>query len=68
MTTLLAVLFGAIVGLLLGTVGGGGSVLTVPVLVYAVRQDVHATTATSLVIVGLTALAGAFPPARRWSP
>jgi uncharacterized protein len=64
MTVLLAILFGTLIGLLLGLVGGGGSILTVPILVYVIGQDVHAATATSLVIVGLTALSGAVPHAR----
>jgi uncharacterized membrane protein YfcA len=61
---LLAPLFGVAIGLLLGTIGGGGSILTVPILVYLLGEDVHEATATSLVIVGLTALVGAVPHAR----
>lgn len=57
--TLLAVLFGALIGLSLGLVGGGGSILTVPILVYALGQSVHGATTTSLAIVGLNALIGA---------
>lgn len=64
MTLALAILFGTLIGLLLGLVGGGGSILTVPILVYVMGQDVHAATATSLVIVGLTALFSAVPHAR----
>jgi uncharacterized membrane protein YfcA len=64
MTIALPVLFGLLIGLLLGLVGGGGSILTVPILVYVLGQDVHAATATSLVIVGLTALSGVLPHAR----
>jgi uncharacterized protein len=64
MTVVLAILFGTMIGLLLGLVGGGGSILTVPILVYVIGQDVHAATATSLVIVGLTALSGVVPHAR----
>ena len=64
MTVVLAILFGTLIGLLLGLVGGGGSILTVPILVYVIGQDVHAATATSLAIVGLTALSGAVPHAR----
>jgi len=61
---LLAIFFGGVIGLLLGLVGGGGSILTVPVLVYVLGEDVHAATATSLVIVGATALLGVVPHAR----
>jgi len=64
MTVLLAVLFGSLIGLLLGLVGGGGSILTVPILVYVLDQGVHEATATSLVIVGATALFGVVPHAR----
>ena len=64
MTTILAIFFGGLIGLLLGLVGGGGSILTVPILVYVIGQGVHEATATSLVIVGATALAGTVPHAR----
>jgi uncharacterized protein len=48
----------AIIGIMLGMMGGGGSILTVPVLVYSAGIDpVHAT-AYSLFIVGITALVG----------
>jgi uncharacterized membrane protein YfcA len=60
----LSVVFGALIGLLLGLVGGGGSILTVPILVYVIGLDVQAATATSLAIVGASALAGALPHAR----
>lgn len=64
MTAALALTFGVGIGLLLGLVGGGGSILTVPILVYVLGLGVHEATATSLVIVGATALAGAVPHAR----
>ena len=54
----LSLAFGALIGLSLGLVGGGGSILTVPILVYAIGQPVHAATTTSLAIVGLNALTG----------
>lgn len=60
----LSVVFGAMIGLLLGLVGGGGSILTVPILVYIIGLDVQSATATSLAIVGASALAGAVPHAR----
>jgi uncharacterized membrane protein YfcA len=60
----LSVVFGGLVGVLLGLVGGGGSILTVPILVYVIGLDVQAATATSLVVVGASALAGAVPHAR----
>lgn len=49
---------GFVVGMALGALGGGGSILAVPVLVYAAGQDPRDATTTSLVIVGLAALAG----------
>lgn len=64
MTVVLAILFGVLIGALLGLVGGGGSILTVPILVYVLGQGVHEATSTSLVIVGATALFGAIPHAR----
>ena len=54
----LAIPIGAFIGLSLGALGGGGSVLTVPALVYLLGQDTHAATTGSLLIVGVTALAG----------
>src|SRR5208282_5078339 len=42
----------------LGALGGGGSILTVPVLVYLLHQPLHAATTGSLLIVGITATAG----------
>lgn len=45
-------------GLTLGLIGGGGSILTVPILVYLFAVDPVLATAYSLFIVGLTALVG----------
>ena len=53
-----AVLIGAIVGLLLGLIGGGGAVLIVPSMVYILHVDAHVALATALVIVGVNALIG----------
>ncbi len=50
---------GLLVGLLLGVLGGGGGVLTVPILVYMLGESARHATTSSLVIVGLTALVGA---------
>jgi len=57
--------FGALIGLALGSLGAGGSILTVPILVYALGLPVQAATGTSLAIVGLNALAGAVDHLRR---
>jgi uncharacterized membrane protein YfcA len=47
-----------IMGLSLGLIGGGGSILTVPILVYLFQVDAVLATAYSLFIVGLTSLIG----------
>ena len=46
------------IGLTLGLIGGGGSILTVPALVYLLSIEPVPATAYSLFIVGLTALIG----------
>lgn len=48
-----------VIGLTLGLLGGGGSILTVPVLVYLFGEDPVLATGYSLFIVGGTALVGA---------
>lgn len=60
----LAVPFGVAIGVTLGLVGGGGSILAVPVLVYVLGEPVKEATTASLAIVGITALAGAADHAR----
>ena len=47
------------VGIALGLLGGGGSILTVPVFVYAVGLDPKAAVAASLPVVALTSTAAA---------
>lgn len=49
-----------IMGLSLGLIGGGGSILTVPILVYLFHIDTVLATAYSLFIVGFTSLIGSF--------
>lgn len=61
---LLAIPFGLAIGLAVGTLGGGGSVLAVPVLVYVLGQNVPEATTASLVVVAAGALAGALGHAR----
>ena len=46
------------IGISLGLIGGGGSILTVPVLVYLFGIGAEMSTAYSLFIVGSTALVG----------
>jgi len=60
----LALVCGALVGLALGTVGGGGSILTVPILIYLLGEGVHRATGTALAIIGVNALIAAWPHAR----
>ena len=59
MSILLAVAAGALIGLSLGALGGGGSILAVPVLVYALGQSPAQATTGSLVVIGVTSLIGA---------
>lgn len=61
MPTLLAI--GALLGLLLGVLGGGGSIVTVPALVYGAGLPPKQAIAASLLVVGLTSAVGAW---RQW--
>lgn len=54
-----------LIGVVLGLIGSGGSILTVPVLVYGIGVEPVQATAYSLFIVGTTALVGAVPFASR---
>ncbi len=58
MTAMIAIAVGLLVGLSMGALGGGGSILTVPALVYLLGMDTRAATTGSLIIVGVTALFG----------
>lgn len=58
MRALLASPLGFLVGISLGALGGGGSILAVPALVYAAGQGPRAATATSLFLVGTASLVG----------
>ncbi len=55
---------GLLIGLTLGALGGGGSILTVPALVYLLGQSPHQATTASLIVVGIAAAAGAVMHAR----
>lgn len=50
-----------VIGLILGSIGGGGSILTVPVLVYLFHIQPELGTAYSLFIVGTTSFVGVLP-------
>ena len=52
-------------GISLGLIGGGGSILTVPILVYLFKQDPLIATTGSLFVVGSTAFVGAILNARK---
>jgi uncharacterized membrane protein YfcA len=53
----IALPLGTLTGLVMGALGGGGAILTIPVLIYVLGQSPHEATTSSLVIVGLSALA-----------
>ena len=57
--------FGAVVGGLLGLVGGGGSILAVPALVYGVGLPLAAAIPGSLVVVGASSVVAVLPRVRR---
>jgi uncharacterized membrane protein YfcA len=58
---LLASPLGLLIGVSLGALGGGGSILAVPALVYAAGQSPKHATTTSLVLVATTAVIGIMP-------
>jgi len=60
MDLILGYLGALIVGLTLGLLGGGGSILTVPILVYLLALNPVTATAYSLFVVGTTSLVGSF--------
>ncbi len=53
-------LLATFIGLSLGLMGGGGSILTVPILVYILKMDPKLSIALSLAIVGATSLIGSY--------
>lgn len=54
-----------LIGLVLGLIGGGGSILTVPILVYILALDPVVATAYSLFVVGTSSLVGAIRNAQK---
>jgi hypothetical protein len=59
--TFIAGLFlSCLIGLSLGLIGGGGSILTVPILVYLLGVETHEAVGMSLAVVGITSSFGAF--------
>ena len=65
MEMLLSIPFGLAIGLVVGTVGGGGAILALPVLVYVLDEGVSSATTASLIVVALGASFGAGAQARR---
>ncbi|MFF5180330.1 sulfite exporter TauE/SafE family protein [Micromonospora sp. NPDC000316] len=65
-----AIGFGALVGVLLGLLGGGGSILAVPALVYGAGLTLAAAVPTSLLVVGISSATALLPRLRaglvRW--
>lgn len=59
------VLIGLAVGLVVGALGAGGGILSVPILVYLLQQEPHNAAASSLVIVGFTAATSLIYPVRQ---
>ncbi|MCF7552652.1 sulfite exporter TauE/SafE family protein [Pseudonocardia sp. WMMC193] len=55
----LAAALGLVMGVVVGGLGGGGGVLTVPALVYVLGQSAQDATTSSVIIVGITAAVGA---------
>ncbi|MFE3293876.1 sulfite exporter TauE/SafE family protein [Rhodococcus sp. NPDC059234] len=64
MTILVALVLGAVIGILLGLLGGGGSILAVPGLVYGLGIPLEQAVPMSLLVVGIAALFGAIPKIR----
>jgi len=59
LTEILGYLGALVIGLVLGLIGGGGSILTVPIFVYLLHINPVTATAYSLFVVGVSALVGA---------
>lgn len=64
---LLTLSLALIIGLLLGLLGGGGSILTVPMLVYVLHVEPKLAIVTSFVVVGISSLMALISHARRGS-
>ena len=60
----LALVLSVLIGISLGMLGGGGSILTTPILIYALGIPVASAIPTSLLVVGVTSLAGVIRHAR----
>lgn len=65
MSPLLLAILTLPIGMLLGLLGGGGSILTVPLFVLALRYSEQRAVAASLLVVGVTSAVAAVPYLRR---
>ncbi|MES9538546.1 MULTISPECIES: sulfite exporter TauE/SafE family protein [unclassified Actinomadura] len=67
---LTALVLGALIGVLLGLLGGGGSILAVPALVYGAGLPLASAVPASLLVVGISSATAALPRVRagqvRW--
>ena len=61
MTLIIGYVLAGCIGLSLGLIGGGGSILAVPILIYVMGITPKAAIATSLIIVGIVSLIGVLP-------
>ena len=59
---------GGLIGLVLGLIGGGGSILTVPLLAYVAGMDAKPAIATSLLVVGVTSAVAEVGPGHQTRP
>lgn len=64
MTIGITLALGAVIGVLLGLLGGGGSILAVPALVYVLGLGVEQAIPTSLIVIGVASAFGALPKVR----
>lgn len=63
-TLILVLTLSVVIGLSLGVLGGGGSILTVPILVYVAGFEAKEAIAASLFVVGVTSAVGVISHAR----
>jgi len=67
---ILALALSILIGVALGLLGGGGSIMTLPILTYAIGMETRSAIAASLFVVGVTSATGAIAHARagriRW--
>jgi uncharacterized membrane protein YfcA len=61
MTLGIALALGAVIGVLLGLLGGGGSILAVPALVYVLGLGISQAIPMSLIVIGIASAVGAVP-------